>query len=111
MVVCVCVCVIVRVLVWVVGCRCFLLQLLASFFLSCLNLSLLLEFPLLTCDGALSHKVNLASCCHPLWLPLPCPVLLVLLFVGPGVKDPPGDLHLRLCAHLDAITRNAFPRL
>ena len=22
-----------------------------------------LEFPLLTCDGALSHKVNLASCC------------------------------------------------
>ena len=83
-----------------------------------------LNFPLLTCDGALSHKVNLASCClvkwyslltwrerigllnvnkqsicniltkinswnmkyiwcnnahHPLWLPLPCPVLLVLL--------------------------------
>merc|ERR1719494_1093965 len=88
------------------GCWCFLLQLLARFFLSCFSLSLLLKFPLLTCDGALSHKVNLTSCCHPLWLPFPCPVLLVLLFVGPGVKDPPGDLHLRLCAHLDAITRD-----
>jgi len=72
-------------------------QLLGSLILSS---PLLLKFSFLACHCPLSDKMNFARCCHPFRLPLPGPVLFVHLFVSPWVKDPSGDLHFRLCAHL-----------
>merc|ERR1719445_597564 len=83
------------------------------FFLPCLCLSLLflgslllllLDLTLLTCHSPRPHEVDLTSGSHPVTPPLPGPVNLVLLPVGPRVKHSSSHLHSALSSHVSYVS-------